>query len=126
MNGAARMPIGIIGLGRMGGNMTRRLMKHGHETVVYDHDAKAVAALRSEGATGTAGLQKLVAELRAPRVVWLMLPAGKITDDAIGQLGGLLQSGDVVIDGGNTFWKDDIRRAAMLKERGIHHVDVGT
>src|SRR5580693_633532 len=114
------MQIGIIGLGRMGGNITRRLMKHGHETVVYDHDAKAVAALRSEGATGTAGLEKLVAALRAPRLIWLMLPAGKITEDAIGQLGALLQPDDIVLDGGNTFWKDDIRRAAMLKERGIH------
>jgi 6-phosphogluconate dehydrogenase len=120
------MQIGIIGLGRMGGNITRRLMQHGHEPVVYDHDAKAVDALRSEGATGTAGLEKLVGALRAPRAVWVMLPAGKITEDTIGQLGGLLQAGDVVLDGGNTFWKDDIRRAAMLKERGIHHVDVGT
>ena len=120
------MQIGIIGLGRMGGNITRRLMQHGHETVVYDRDAKAVDALRSDGATGTAGLEKLVGALRAPRAVWVMLPAGKITEDTIGELGRLLQPGDVVLDGGNTFWKDDIRRAAMLKERGIHHVDVGT
>ena len=77
------MQIGIIGLGRMGGNITRRLMQHGHETVVYDHDAKAVAALRSEGATGTAGLEKLVGALRTPRAVWVMLPAGKITEDTI-------------------------------------------
>jgi 6-phosphogluconate dehydrogenase len=120
------MQIGIIGLGRMGGNITRRLMQHGHETVVYDRDAKAVAVLQGDGATGTAGLEKLVAALRAPRAVWLMLPAGKITEDTIGQLGALLQPGDIVLDGGNTFWKDDIRRAAMLQERGIHHVDVGT
>jgi 6-phosphogluconate dehydrogenase len=120
------MQIGIIGLGRMGGNITRRLMQHGHETVVYDHDPKAVAALSGDGATGAGGLDKLVAQLRAPRAVWVMLPAGKITDDTITQLGQLMQAGDIVIDGGNTFWKDDIRRAKMLKERGLHHVDVGT
>src|SRR5271170_4535947 len=120
------MQIGVIGLGRMGGNITRRLMQHGHEVVVYDHDAKAVAAVSRDGATGTAGLDKLVQQLRPPRPVWVMLPAGKITEDVIGQLGKLLQAGDIVLDGGNTFWKDDIRRAKMLKQRNIHHVDVGT
>jgi 6-phosphogluconate dehydrogenase len=120
------MQIGVIGLGRMGGNITRRLMQNGHEVVVYDHDAKAVAALSSDGAKGAAGLDKLVHQLRAPRAVWVMLPAGKITDDVIVELAKLLQAGDIVLDGGNTFWKDDIRRAKMLKERGIHHVDVGT
>jgi 6-phosphogluconate dehydrogenase len=120
------MQIGIIGLGRMGGNITRRLMKNGHETVVYDHDPKAVSALSKDGAAGADGLEKLVSQLRAPRAVWVMLPAGKITDDTIMALGRLMQSGDIVIDGGNTFWKDDIRRAKALKERGIHHVDVGT
>jgi 6-phosphogluconate dehydrogenase len=120
------MQIGVIGLGRMGGNITRRLMQKGHQVVVYDHDAKAVAELSRAGATGATGLDGLVQELRAPRVVWVMLPAGKITEDVIGQLGRLLEAGDVVIDGGNTFWKDDIRRAKVLKERSIHHVDVGT
>ena len=120
------MQIGVIGLGRMGGNISRRLMQHGHEPVVYDHDPKAIAALTSDGATGAADLAKLVAQLRPPRAVWVMLPAGKITGDTIGQLGKLLAAGDVVLDGGNTFWKDDIRRAKMLKERNIHHVDVGT
>jgi 6-phosphogluconate dehydrogenase len=120
------MQIGIIGLGRMGGSISRRLMKNGHDVVVYDHDAKAVAALSSDGATGAAGLDKLVQQLRAPRAVWVMLPAGKITEDVITQLGALLQTGDVVLDGGNTFWKDDIRRAKMLMDRRIHHVDVGT
>jgi len=120
------MQIGVIGLGRMGGNISRRLMQHGHEPVVYDHDPKAIAALTSDGATGAADLAKLVAQLRPPRAVWVMLPAGKITEDVIGQLGTLLSGGDVVLDGGNTFWKDDIRRAKMLKERNIHHVDVGT
>jgi 6-phosphogluconate dehydrogenase len=120
------MQIGVIGLGRMGGNISRRLMQHGHEPVVYDHDAKAIAALTRDGATGAADLGKLVAQLRAPRAVWVMLPAGQITDDVIGQLGKLLSAGDVVLDGGNTFWKDDIRRAKMLKEKNVHHVDVGT
>jgi 6-phosphogluconate dehydrogenase len=120
------MQIGVIGLGRMGGNISRRLMQHGHEPVVYDHDAKAIAALTRDGATGAADLGKLVAQLRAPRAVWVMLPAGQITEDVIGQLGKLLSAGDVVLDGGNTFWKDDIRRAKMLKEKNIHHIDVGT
>jgi 6-phosphogluconate dehydrogenase len=120
------MQIGVVGLGRMGGNIARRLIQNGHEVVVYDHDAKAVAALSHDGAIGAPGLDKLVAQLRAPRPVWVMLPAGKITDDVIGQLAKLLQTGDIVIDGGNTFWKDDIRRAKMLKTHNIHHVDVGT
>jgi len=120
------MQIGVIGLGRMGGNISRRLMENGHEVVVYDQDAKAIAALSKDGAKGAAGLDKLVAQLRAPRAVWVMLPAGKITGDTIEQLGKLMAAGDVVIDGGNTFWKDDIARAKMLKERNIHHIDVGT
>ena len=120
------MQIGVIGLGRMGGNISRRLIKNGHEVVVYDHDAKAVAALSRDGATGAGGLDKLVQQLRPPRAVWVMLPAGKITEDVIGELAKLLAAGDIVLDGGNTFWRDDIRRAKMLKERNIHHVDVGT
>jgi 6-phosphogluconate dehydrogenase len=120
------MQIGVIGLGRMGGNISRRLIKNGHEVVVYDHDAKAVAALSRDGAKGAGGLDTLVQQLRPPRAVWVMLPAGKITDDVIGELAKLLAAGDVVLDGGNTFWRDDIRRAKMLKERSIHHVDVGT
>src|SRR3984957_7245563 len=120
------MQIGVIGLGRMGGNITRRLIQNGHEAVVYDHDPKAIADLKRDGASGADGLEKLVQQLKPPRAVWVMLPAGKITDDTITQLGKLMSSGDVVIDGGNTFWRDDIRRAKMLKERSIHHVDVGT
>jgi 6-phosphogluconate dehydrogenase len=120
------MQIGVIGLGRMGGNISRRLIKNGHEVVVYDHDAKAVAALSREGAKGTGGLDTLVQQLRPPRAVWVMLPAGKITEGVIGELAKLLAAGDVVLDGGNTFWRDDIRRAKMLKEHNIHHVDVGT
>jgi 6-phosphogluconate dehydrogenase len=120
------MQIGVIGLGRMGGNITRRLIKNGHEVVVYDHDAKAVAALSRDGAKGANDLDKLVQQLRPPRAVWVMLPAGKITDDVISELAKLLAAGDIVLDGGNTFWRDDIRRAKMLKQREIHHVDVGT
>jgi 6-phosphogluconate dehydrogenase len=120
------MQIGVVGLGRMGGNISRRLMQHGHETVVYDRDPKAIAALDRDGATGAAGLDKLVQRLKPPRAVWVMLPAGQVTEEVIVELSALLQAGDVVLDGGNTFWKDDIRRAGMLKERGIHHVDVGT
>ena len=120
------MQIGMIGLGRMGGNITRRLIQNGHEAVVYDHDPKAIADLKRDGASGADGLEKLVQQLRPPRAVWVMLPAGKITDDTITQLGKLLSAGDIVLDGGNTFWRDDIRRAKMLKERNIHHVDVGT
>jgi 6-phosphogluconate dehydrogenase len=120
------MQIGVIGLGRMGGNISRRLIKNGHEVVVYDHDAKAVAALSRDGAKGAGGLDTLVQQLRPPRAVWVMLPAGKITEDVIGELAKLLAAGDIVLDGGNTFWRDDIRRAKMLRERNIHHVDVGT
>jgi 6-phosphogluconate dehydrogenase len=120
------MQIGVIGLGRMGGNISRRLIQNGHEVVVYDHDPKAIAAVAEDGAKGVEGLDKLVAQLIPPRPVWVMLPAGKITEDTIAQLGKLLDAGDIVLDGGNTFWKDDIRRAKMLKERRIHHVDVGT
>ena len=120
------MQIGVIGLGRMGGNISRRLIKNGHEVVVYDHDVKAVAALSRDGATGANGLDKLVQQLRPPRAVWVMLPAGKITEDVIAELAKLLAAGDIVLDGGNTFWRDDIRRAKMLKGHNIHHVDVGT
>jgi 6-phosphogluconate dehydrogenase len=120
------MQIGVIGLGRMGGNISRRLIQNGHQVVVYDHDPKATATVAADGAKGVDGLDKLVAQLIPPRPVWVMLPAGRITEDTIVQLGKLLDAGDIVLDGGNTFWKDDIRRAKMLKERKIHHVDVGT
>jgi 6-phosphogluconate dehydrogenase len=120
------MQIGIVGLGRMGGNIGRRLMRDGHQCVVYDHSPDATDALVKEGATGAKDLGELVAKLETPRVVWLMLPAGKITEDTLGDLGKLLGRDDVVIDGGNSFYKDDIRRAAQFKEQGIHYVDVGT
>jgi 6-phosphogluconate dehydrogenase len=120
------MQIGIIGLGRMGGNIARRLIGHGHEVIAYDREPEAVAALAGEGAAAAGGLEELVRKLGKPRTIWVMLPAGEITERAIHDLGLLLQPGDVVIDGGNTFWKDDIRRAASLKQRGLHYIDVGT
>jgi 6-phosphogluconate dehydrogenase len=120
------MQIGIVGLGRMGGNIVQRLMRHDHSCVVYDKSEGAVAALAGKGAVGSRGLKDLASKLDAPRVVWLMLPAGKITDEAVTELGGALQSGDIVIDGGNSFYKDDVRRARDLKTKGIHYIDVGT
>ena len=120
------MQIGVIGLGRMGGTITRRFMQNGHEAVVFDHDANAVAALSRDGAIGAKGLDTLVRQLRAPRAIWVMLPAGEITEDTIVELAKLLARDDIIIDGGNQFWKDDVRRAKMLKERAIHYVDVGT
>ncbi len=106
------MQLGMIGLGRMGGNIVRRLMKHGHSTVVFDKDPKAVAALAADGAAGSSALEDFVSKLEKPRTAWLMLPAGKITEATIDALSKLLQAGDVIIDGGNTFWQDDVRRSA--------------
>src|SRR5271154_6642114 len=120
------MQLGMIGLGRMGGNIVRRLMKHGHTTVVYDKDPKAVADVAADGAAGTGALEDFVKKLQKPRTAWVMLPAGKITEATIDALAKLMESGDVIIDGGNTFWQDDVRRGKALKERGIHYIDVGT
>jgi 6-phosphogluconate dehydrogenase len=120
------MQLGMIGLGRMGGNIVRRLMRQGHSTVVYDKDAKAVAGLAADGAVGSATLEEFIAKLERPRTAWVMLPAGHITETTIDAIAGAMQEGDVIIDGGNTFWQDDVRRGKALKERGIHYVDVGT
>src|SRR4051794_38017058 len=120
------MQLGMIGLGRMGGNIVRRLMKQGHTAVVYDKDPKAVGALAAEGATGATTLDDFVAKLTAPRTAWVMLPAGHITETAIATLASLMQADDVIIDGGNAFWQDDVRRGNALKDRGIHYLDVGT
>ncbi|HEY0292848.1 MAG TPA: decarboxylating 6-phosphogluconate dehydrogenase [Hansschlegelia sp.] len=120
------MRIGVIGLGRMGGNIVRRLMDGGHECVAFDVDAKAVDGLAGEGAVPAHGIANLVAALPAPRVVWVMLPEGKITGDAIDQLANLLSPDDVIIDGGNSFYKDDIARGAALIKKNLHFVDVGT
>jgi 6-phosphogluconate dehydrogenase len=114
----------MIGLGRMGANIARRLMKNDHTVVGYDACAEAVKAL--EGAIGATSLEDMVQKLAAPRAVWVMLPAGKITEETIAKLGTLLSKGDCVIDGGNTFFKDDIRRAHALAEKGIAYLDVGT
>jgi len=118
------MQIGIVGLGRMGANIGRRLMSKGHHVVAFDREPKAVAALT--GATGVASLRELVEKLDAPRTVWVMLPAGKTTDDTVFDLGDLLAPSDTVIDGGNSFYKDDIRRAEALKKKRIDYVDCGT
>ena len=120
------MQLGMIGLGRMGGNIVRRLIDHGHACVAFDQSADAVAGLVKDGAAGASSLKELVQQLQAPRIVWVMLPSGKITDDTITALGELLDKGDIVIDGGNSFWQDDIRHAQALAPKGIHYVDVGT
>ncbi len=120
------MQLGVIGLGRMGGNIARRLKKAGHEIVVNDVDAKAVERLSGEGMIGATSLEALVEKLDAPRAVWVMLPAGKITEQTVATLSGMLEAGDMIIDGGNSFYKDDIRRAAELREKGIVYIDVGT
>lgn len=115
----------MIGLGRMGANMVKRIMKQGHECVVYDTNPEAVAELAGEGATASSSLADLVAKLEAPRHVWIMIPAA-ITDRIVNELAGLLSPGDAIIDGGNSFYRDDRRRAEGLKPKGIHYVDVGT
>jgi 6-phosphogluconate dehydrogenase len=119
------MQLGMIGLGRMGANMARRLMGAGHECVVYDLSAESVAALAREGAEGASSLEEFVGKLSKPRAVWLMVPAA-VVDRSLASLAPLLEEGDTVIDGGNSYYRDDIRRARELRERGIHYVDVGT
>ena len=120
------MKLGVIGLGRMGGNISLRLMKHGHECVVYDNSEKAVDGIAGQGASKSTGLEDMVKQLPSPRIVWVMLPSGKITEDTVTALGGMMGSGDIIIDGGNSMYKDDIRRAAELRKKGIVYVDVGT
>jgi 6-phosphogluconate dehydrogenase len=120
------MQLGVVGLGRMGGNIARRLHRTGHQAVAYDTNAKTVADLGAEGIAGAPSLKDLVEKLAAPRAIWLMLPAGGITEKAVADLTPLLKGGDILIDGGNTFYKDDIRRAGLLAEKGITYVDVGT
>jgi 6-phosphogluconate dehydrogenase len=120
------MQLGMVGLGRMGANLVRRLMRDGHTCVGTDVSADAVAALATEGMTGAASPEELVQALAPPRAVWVMVPAGEITEDAVSGLADLLSPGDTVIDGGNTRYHDDIRRAEELSARGIHYLDVGT
>jgi 6-phosphogluconate dehydrogenase len=119
------MQLGMVGLGRMGANMVRRLLNAGHECVVYDVSAKAVEALASDGAEGAGSPEEFVRKLAAPRAIWLMVPAG-IVDRAIADLAPLLDAGDILIDGGNSYYVDDIRRARQLAAKGIRYLDVGT
>ncbi len=120
------MQLGMIGLGRMGANIVRRLMRHQHACVVFDRDPKAVQALAGEGATAASSVDDLVARLAKPRAVWVMLPAGEPTEATVAHLGERLDRDDVVIDGGNTYYRDDVRRAHQLAPKGVHYLDVGT
>lgn len=120
------MKIGMIGLGRMGGNMARRLMAGGHQIVAFDRNADAVKALADDGAEPATSLDDLRGKLDSPAIWWVMLPAGEITETTIETIAADAQAGDIVIDGGNSFYKDDIRRAKALAEKGLHYVDVGT
>jgi 6-phosphogluconate dehydrogenase len=120
------MQIGMVGLGRMGGNMARRLMRGGHEVVVYARTAKAVQEVAGAGAVGTVTLDDFVAKLKAPRVAWVMVPAGAPTEQVVLDLAGRMSPGDTLIDGGNSYFKDDVRRSRALRETKINYLDVGT
>lgn len=119
------MQMGMVGLGRMGANMVRRLMRDQHDCVVFDPDAKVVKSLVAEGATGTSSLQQLVAGMQSPRAIWLMIPSA-LVDKVIAELAPLLSADDIIIDGGNSYYKDDIIRAQRLAQDGLHYLDVGT
>jgi len=120
------MQLGMVGLGRMGGNMVRRLMRGGHECVVSDLSADTVASFAKEGAVGSSSIADLLGKLKAPRAVWIMVPAGDPTEKTVLALAEKMQKGDTIIDGGNSMFKDDVRRSKMLEPRGIHYMDVGT
>ena len=120
------MKIGLIGLGRMGGNIARRLMRGGHEVVVFDMNANAVQALADGGAAAATSLEDMAAKLDSPAIYWVMLPAGVPTETTIETLAAQARAGDIVIDGGNSFYKDDVRRAKQLRDKGLHYIDVGT
>jgi 6-phosphogluconate dehydrogenase len=120
------MQLGMVGLGRMGANIVRRLMRDGHECVVFDVNPKTVEQLAGEGATGADSLDDFVAKLDKPRAAWVMVPAGEITESTVNELGGRLESGDAIIDGGNSYYRDDIRRARELGRNGIDYIDCGT
>ncbi len=120
------MQLGMVGLGRMGANMTRRLMRGGHSLVVSDLSSDAVKQLGTEGATGSSSVEDLVSKLKPPRAVWIMVPSGAPTEATVQKLASHMQAGDAIIDGGNSFFKDDVRRSKDLKSKGIHYVDVGT
>ncbi len=120
------MQLGMIGLGRMGGNMVDRLMRKGHQCVVTDYQAEAIAKCQAKGAVGAANLDEFALKLTKPRAAWIMVPAGKPTESTIAELAKRFEAGDVIIDGGNSYFKDDVRRAKELKALGIHYIDVGT
>jgi 6-phosphogluconate dehydrogenase len=120
------MQLGVVGLGRMGGNISVRLMRAGHHCVVFDRSSDAVKRINGEGAAGAADLADMIKKLDKPRAIWVMLPAGAITEATIEELSHALEPGDTIIDGGNTFYKDDIRRAKSLHGKGVHYIDVGT
>ena len=120
------MQLGMIGLGRMGANMVRRLQRGGHSAVVYDRDAANVASLVKEGATGAASLDEFCAKLTAPRAAWVMVPAGAPTEETVMALAERFSAGDVVVDGGNSYYKDDVRRARVFAAKGVHYLDAGT
>src|SRR5215216_5639870 len=120
------MDIGMVGLGRMGGNMVRRLLQGGHRVVAYDRSAEAVSGIAAEGATGAESVEKLVHALPSPRVVWVMVPSGAPTESTIVDVTKLLAAGDVLVDVGNSNYKDSIRRAEMVKQSGVRFVDAGT
>jgi len=120
------MQLGMIGLGRMGGNMVRRLMRAGHECAVFDLNPESVKTLEAEGAKGARSMEDLVEKLAKPRAIWVMVPAGEPTEKTVDALSKYMSGGDIIIDGGNSHFKDDIRRAKALSEKGIHYVDAGT
>jgi 6-phosphogluconate dehydrogenase len=120
------LQLGMVGLGRMGAGLVRRLMRDGHRCVGYDVSPDAVKAAVASGATGADSLRDFASKLEKPRTAWVMVPAGRITDETIGSLADVLEPGDTIVDGGNTYYHDDLRHAAALREKGIHHVDVGT
>jgi 6-phosphogluconate dehydrogenase len=120
------MQLGMVGLGRMGANLVRRVMRAGHDCVVFDVNPAAVQDLEKEGATGASSLADLASKMAAPRAVWVMVPAGDITAQTVSELATHLEADDAIIDGGNSYYRDDISRAAAVKDRGIHYIDVGT
>src|SRR6478735_407210 len=120
------MELGMVGLGRMGANMARRLMRDGHRIVAFDVNPDAVSELAGEGADGASSLEELASKLSAPRSVWVMVPAGEITEKTVADVAAVLEPGDAIVDGGNSYYRDDIRRAELVREKGIDYVDCGT
>lgn len=120
------MQLGMVGLGKMGGNMVRRLMRGGHEVFVSDLSPQTVQGIAKEGAVATSSLQDMVTKMKAPRAIWVMVPSGDATEKTVMTLAASMQPGDILIDGGNSYYKDDVRRSKMLESKGIHYIDVGT